>query len=456
MPIALIDDDPVQRRVLRAILEHTGREVVEYVDGAVGWEGIRTDPTIQLVITDWMMPGLDGPSLIKKIRDAALPHYVYVLMLTARQDRTDIVAGLQSGADDYLTKPIDPREFVARVVVGERILQLEQELRSSRDEQRYLASHDLLTGALNRRAFYERLSNLFGIEELGPFSLLMLDIDHFKAVNDRFGHHIGDRALQRIVQSVRTYVRDTDWVARWGGEEFVVLLPATGHDQAVQIAERLRLAIARTPLVVSETVAVSLQVSIGITSARQISAADLDHLLREADEALYNAKESGRNRVWSATEGEIDLPEPELPAQNAAPPDTTEYLTAEQAIAEQAERRAAPFASDLSFEMLTQAATVERMSAGSETAQDDLRGLAQLNHELRGRFSGLIGMAELLLETELSDEQRDFMASILSSSTDLLERIDQIFARARSAAERSGDSEPVDLYTLIARELSRE
>ncbi len=454
MPIALIDDDPVQRRVLRAILEHTGREVVEYADGATGWERIRIDPTVQLVITDWMMPGLDGPGLIKKIRDAALPYYVYALMLTARQDRTDIVAGLQGGADDYLTKPIDPREFVARVVVGERIVHLEQELRSSRDEQRYLASHDLLTGTLNRRAFYERLSGLVGAEEQGPFSLLMLDIDHFKLVNDHFGHHIGDQALQRIVQSVRLCVRDTDWVARWGGEEFVILLPATNYEQAAQIAERIRLTIARTPLIVSETVAVSLQVSIGLTSAPQISSAELDHLLRAADGALYNAKESGRNQVWSATDGRVDLPESAILMPSSPAPVPTAQVIAEQP-ADQAQARLAPLDSGPSFELITQSATLERViSSGAEGG--GLRALAQLNHDLRGRFSGLIGMTELILETELSDEQRDFMASILSSSTDLLDLIDQIFVRVRNAAERTAESEPVDLYALIASELARE
>jgi diguanylate cyclase (GGDEF)-like protein len=456
MAIALIEDDPIQRRVLRAILEHTNRDIIEFADGVTAWEHIQNDPSIQLVVTDWMMPGLDGPALIRKIREAALPYYIYILLLTARHDRTDIVAGLQGGADDYLTKPIDAREFVARIVVGERILRLEQQLRASHDEQRYLANHDLLTGAFNRRAFYERFGGLVNQQVGGPLSALMIDIDHFKAINDRFGHHIGDQALQQVVQAIRACIRASDWLARWGGEEFLVLLPSTDHGQALRIAERIRLALAQGPMVVSETVAVPIQVSIGVTSSDQVAPSGLDALLREADSALYTAKDSGRNRVWSAITGASSLSEQEA----FAPFEQQERATA---LAEKGLLTNQPFAhwnplsgfapsSIDNAELPTFAAPARDHGEGAA----DPQALAQLKHDVRGRFSGVIGMTELLLETELTAEQREFAASILSGSVDLLGILDTMFNRTDNRAEKSEADDSSGTSSLLAREFIDE
>jgi two-component system, cell cycle response regulator len=453
MAIAIIEDDPVQRRVLRAILEHTGREVVEFADGIAAWESIRQDPSIQLVVTDWMMPGLDGPGLIKKIREAALSYYVYILLLTARQDRTDIVAGLQGGADDYLTKPVDPREFIARVVVGERIVRLEQQLRSSHDEQRYLANHDLLTGAFNRRAFYERFGVLAGNHEAQPISVLMIDIDHFKSINDRFGHHTGDQALQRLVQVVRTCIRASDWLARWGGEEFLVLLPSTDHDQALLIAERIRLAVARNPLLVSDTVSMPINVSIGVTTAPSIALSELDTMLREADGALYTAKDSGRNRVWSAKTGPSSLSEEEVLAPLELPEPQQEAITNNATAEVQPYEWKSTALDGLDLQTVLQAADVLATGDHKENPYVGTRALAQLNHDIRGRFSGVIGMTELLLDTELNEEQRDFAAAILNGNIDLLGILDQMFSRIRAAMEQGGNKTSEDIYTLISREL---
>lgn len=300
MRIVIADDEALTRRVLRATLTAAGHEVLEAVDGEAAWALLQESGTAML-ISDWRMPRLDGPGLIRRIRDATQPGYTYCILLTARDSKADTVAGLDCGADDYLTKPCHPDELRARVAIGARILTLETSLRETRDAFAYQASHDPLTGLLNRQAItgHVQAELARALRTGSPFSLALLDLDHFKAVNDTYGHPVGDEALRHIAHLLTSAVRPYDWVGRWGGEEFLVALADTGRSDAHAVAERLRTQIATTPLSIDSERMLPLTVSIGITSVEFPAEreGDMTGLLQQADEALYAAKRRGRNLV---------------------------------------------------------------------------------------------------------------------------------------------------------------
>ncbi len=302
--ILVVEDDPVSRKLLVKILRQSDYHVLEAEDGLQAWELLQQEP-IQMVITDWLMPRMDGVALTRKIRSADLPGYVYIVILTGLESVDHIVDGLDAGADDYLTKPYDPKELHARLRIGTRVLELERRLKQAYEKMRRLAMCDELTGLWNRRAFYA-----FAIDELERCSrfgrglcLILLDIDHFKQVNDRFGHLMGDRALQMVADVIRENLRAYDRAGRWGGEEFVILLPETTLAVALKVAERLRAAVENARLDVSpflgeEADAVlQVQISLGVAYAAGGDALSLDALVGRADDALYRAKEMGRNRV---------------------------------------------------------------------------------------------------------------------------------------------------------------
>ena len=304
MRILVVDDDPLLRQLLRAHLTRVGHEVLTMADGRSAWKLLQREP-IRLVITDWMMPGLDGLELTRRIRLADFPGYVYVILLTARDDKADIVSGLKAGADDYLTKPFDPGELCARVAIGERILDLETRLREARDQLQELATHDSLTGLLNRRAIYDHAEEELARarREARPMSLVLLDVDHFKAVNDQHGHLVGDQALRLIADTIVQNIRSYDKAGRWGGEEFLLVLPRTTLSEAVAVAERVRAGVAASQLPLSDGGCLQLRASLGVANTSPEIPWDLDTLLRQADQALYCAKRKGRNRVcWFDTQ----------------------------------------------------------------------------------------------------------------------------------------------------------
>jgi two-component system chemotaxis response regulator CheY len=283
-------------------------EVVEACDGNEALERLQAMPEIQCVITDWMMPSVDGVELVQRIRAAEFPKYIYMILLTARTDIDDIIVGLEAGADDYLVKPFNARELTARVGIAARIVELEQRLREARDEMSVLALRDGLTGLLNRRTITEHAEAELcrAIREGYSLSLAMLDLDHFKDINDRFGHLKGDVALCLVAGILNNSVRPYDWVGRWGGEEFLLVLPRTNEKQALRIMQRIRERIATTPLPVEGREDECLRVSVGLTIARPDEKTTLDLLLQQADEALYHAKKAGRDRVHLANVNPVE------------------------------------------------------------------------------------------------------------------------------------------------------
>jgi two-component system chemotaxis response regulator CheY len=310
MTILIAEDDPVSSLILRRSLEGLEQEVVVATDGEEAWRLVRDRQDIRLVISDWMMPRLDGVDLCRRVRGLTGRPYIYFILLTAKVFREDRLAGLAAGADDFLTKPLDRPELVARLNVARRLLATQEELRLLSEELERLhvelrrqnerladlAASDGLTGLKNHRHFRDALElgvSLASRQEV-PFSLIMLDVDHFKQYNDAFGHPAGDDVLCDLARTLRESVRDHDVVARYGGEEFVLLLPLTGAEDARAVAERIRRAIAA-----SDWPLRPIRASLGIaTTGPEVTTPT--RLLELADRALYRSKAEGRDRVTHA------------------------------------------------------------------------------------------------------------------------------------------------------------
>ena len=274
-----------------------GHEVNTADGGEAAWEAIQRDPSF-LVISDWIMPGMDGLELCRRIRERKGEHYTYFVLLTARDNPRDRLEGLRAGADDFLAKPAEPQELAVHLQIAGRILGVQAELERQNGRLEALATTDELTGLNNRRRFFEALDCHFALasRQRLPLSLVMLDVDHFKAYNDEFGHSAGDDVLRGVAELLRDRTRGHDTAARYGGEEFVVLLPATGPIVARGMAERLRGAFERRawprrPITVS--------LGVATMTPRMRRAAEL---VDQADRALYHAKGGGRNRVSHATD----------------------------------------------------------------------------------------------------------------------------------------------------------
>lgn len=299
MRILIADDDLTSRTMLSAILTKAGHEVVVTVDGDAAWEAMRAARAPDLAILDWMMPGLDGPDVIRKIRAITTDRPPYIILLTALGEKVNIVRGLEAGANDYLSKPFDPGELKARVGVGCRMLAMQAALLESREALAHQAAHDNLTGLLNRRAIFACLEQELdrGARQQSKLAVGMVDIDFFKKVNDQFGHQAGDDILIAVADTMRRSLRPYDTVGRIGGEEFLVVVPLAGNAPVAPAFERLRHTIAQTPIQ-TRSGPVSVTLSIGVAAADEPTS--LDTLLERADKALYRAKETGRNRTQLA------------------------------------------------------------------------------------------------------------------------------------------------------------
>jgi two-component system cell cycle response regulator len=298
--ILIAEDDPVSRRLLEVTLHKWGYEVVSCPDGTTAWQTLQRPDSPSLAILDWMMPGMDGLQVCREVRQQAAEPYVYILLLTARSQKTDIIAGLEAGADDYLTKPFDANELRMRLRAGRRILDLQAELIFVREALRERATRDSLTRLWNRAAIYELLQRELGRVRRTeiPLSIILVDIDYFKRINDTYGHLAGDAVLRETACCMQTVIRPYDGIGRYGGEEFLLVLPECDAAGAMALAERLRDTIAAEAMVLAEGM-IRITVSMGVATSSLTQ--EPDALIGAADAALYRAKNGGRNRVELAT-----------------------------------------------------------------------------------------------------------------------------------------------------------
>ncbi|HEX2825483.1 MAG TPA: diguanylate cyclase [Burkholderiales bacterium] len=291
MKVLVADDDPVTRRKLRGLLQYLGHDPVEAADGREAWAVLDGVDAPDLVILDWMMPALSGVEICRRLRHGAKRRYQYVLMLTARDLMDDLVEAMESGADDFLRKPFDLRELRVRVRAAERLLAAQDELRAH-------AITDDLTGLLNRRGVLDRLRHELALSQRDgrPLSVAVIDVDRFKAINDAYGHAVGDEVLREVGRRMHAQLRGYDDLGRHGGEEFALILPGCDASGARSVAERIRAAICGEPVRTSAA-PIDVSVSAGVAAVDPYLGEDVTGVVARADRALYRAKRAGRNRV---------------------------------------------------------------------------------------------------------------------------------------------------------------
>lgn len=293
MNLLVVEDDPVSRRLVEAFSTRWGYEVTAVENARDAWDILQKPDAPSLVVSDWMMPDMDGLELCRRIRAMERDDYIYVILLTAKDRKEDIVEGLKAGADDYLVKPFHKDELRYRIRTGERIVTLEQRIR-------HMAETDPLTQLLNRGAFMMRLEAEIGRSrrEQSPLSIVLADLDHFKSVNDTHGHQAGDEVLRRVGDLLKSSSRPYDIHGRYGGEEFILCLPGAGRTRSRGIAERIRAQVQGMdiPLPFGRG-SLRISASFGVATLSPLEQETLDPLIKRADEALYRAKAEGRNRV---------------------------------------------------------------------------------------------------------------------------------------------------------------
>lgn len=297
--ILVAEDDGITRRILEHWLGVLGFEVISATDGNEAWAVLQGPNPPELILMDWVMPGIDGIELCRRLRETQGAYYHYILMMTGRSDLSHVVHALESGADDCLTKPFEQPELKARLGVACRILDLQDQLIEAREEIREQAMKDTLTGLWNRAAFTEMFERELdrAKRNQGQTALLLLDLDHFKKVNDMHGHMTGDAVLRKAARLLRENVRAYDFVGRYGGEEFFIAFPNCDAEQAKEHAERIRQAVAATPIRAgSAEITLSFSIGAAVADAKQGS---IDATLAATDVALHRAKNSGRNCVVS-------------------------------------------------------------------------------------------------------------------------------------------------------------
>jgi len=311
--ILAVDDDPASLRITAALLRREGHTVTMAKNGSEALALALQQPP-QMVVTDWMMPEMDGLELCKRLRSNEAGRDLYILILTGRAEEERVVEAYEAGADDYLVKPVSAKMLLARIRPGLRVIKLQEDLMSEVQEKkdanallsiekrkyRVASMTDALTELPNRRGALKHMEKEWAKSDRSglPLSLIMVDIDHFKQVNDQHGHDVGDEVLRATSRAIVRALRASDTPARMGGEEFIVLCPSTGLEGAAQLAERVRAAVEGNRIEFS-TYQGNVTISLGV-ACRSPQVDSIDALLKAADEAVYTAKRLGRNRVASA------------------------------------------------------------------------------------------------------------------------------------------------------------
>jgi two-component system cell cycle response regulator len=304
--ILIAEDDTVSRMILTKAVEKSGHECLAVENGEKAWELFQNTPGVDVVISDWMMPGIDGPEFCRRVRAANSGWYTFFIFLTALGDKQHLLEGMQAGADDYLTKPLDREQLQVRLIAASRVNSLHRQLNEQKDELEKL-NRELF--AMSRRDPLTRLGNRLRLREdletLGAqaqryghsYCAMLCDVDFFKAHNDTYGHLAGDEVLKRVADVISENLREGDIAYRYGGEEFLMILPEQSLESGVSIADRLRRAVEDLRIPHEKNPPGVVTISLGVAGLPAGEPKSADALIKEADEALYRAKESGRNRV---------------------------------------------------------------------------------------------------------------------------------------------------------------
>jgi len=303
MKLLIAEDDLTSRTVLAGVTRQWGYEAIAVEDGEAAWQILQSDDAPRLLLLDWEMPKLDGPSLCARLRAKESDDPPFIILLTSRSETIDIVEGLGKGANDYIAKPFDNAELQARLKVGQRMLDLQAELAQAREALSIQANHDVLTGLMNRGAVMASLENEVARAHIKrqnfTISIGLCDIDFFKKVNDTFGHSAGDAVLKEVAQRMAATLRPYDHIGRYGGEEFLAVLH-TDSNEVLTPFERIRRAVADKPFALEQG-PLSITLSCGVaTLAPTTVVRDCKALVDAADIALYQAKRAGRNCVLLA------------------------------------------------------------------------------------------------------------------------------------------------------------
>ncbi len=296
MRVLVADDSLFYRKSLERLIKLWNYEVILATNGTEAWDILKQDGAPSLAVLDYIMPGMTGPEVCKAVRENKTGQYVYVILLSAKGEHEDLLEGFERGADDYLRKPFHELELRARLRVGERIIRAQRELLEMRERLQFQASHDSMTHLWNNAAIAEILSKEMkrAKRQSTPLSVCLTDLDFFKKVNDTYGHLVGDEVLRVSASRMLDAVRQYDSLGRYGGEEFLAVLPGCSAVDALGTAERMRDALSNRPLL-TEPVPITVTGSFGVSEWQPgLSVTDL---LSRADLALYTAKAAGRNRV---------------------------------------------------------------------------------------------------------------------------------------------------------------
>jgi diguanylate cyclase (GGDEF)-like protein len=307
MRILIADDDATSRLLLESMAAKLGHECLIANDGSSAWD-LLSSQGVDVLLTDWQMPGVDGPQLCRRVREELNGRYVYIVLITGLGNPEHVLEGMSAGADDYLVKPVDPFAVQTRLVAAERVTALHHQVLDFRAqlEQANLELHaqsmtDTLTGLGNRRRMEEELASTHGRARRirRSYGIALFDIDHFKLYNDHYGHLAGDDALRRVARCLDDTVRAGESIYRYGGEEFLLLLPDCGLADAGSAAERIRQSViaAAIPHEARPTKPATVTLSGGLTCWTPGSDLSLAELLHQADQALFQAKAAGRNRI---------------------------------------------------------------------------------------------------------------------------------------------------------------